>query len=397
MGSRAIRRDVAWIAGIVYFIQGALGIASIALPLFLRDLKWSVAEITVVSSIATAPWIFKIVYGILSDTLPLWGYRRKPYLILCSLLSALGWFGMAMLPSDKLWVICALLTANFGFAATDVITDGLIVEHSTEEASPVFQSIAWAARSGGALISGVTGGLLAAHTSPRVVFLITMALPFLVTFSVIKFHEEKQEAALFKSALEPVKQCFKLLFSENIRWFTAILFLIGVPSTFGVPFFFFLKEKLEFTETFLGILTSLGWAGAMLGSLFYAKWLKAVSPKKMLAWVMVLNSANIFSTLLIQNRETALLLIFIGGILGALTLLPIMSSSARLTYQTGVEGTLFAVLMSIFNLGQVSFGFLGGRLVETVSLNSLILSSGVAALTGLFFVSKLRFKVSDGS
>ncbi len=385
-------RDIAFLSGVVYFIQGALGISGIALPLFLRSLHWSVAEITAISAIAGFPWVIKIFYGILSDTYPFLGYRRKSYLILFSAISVLGWAGLVLLPSEKWWILTAMMLANTGFAATDVITDGLVVEHSNEFTSPIYQSIAWGSRSLGAVASGVTGGWLAQHWQPKEVFLLTMFLPLTVALVALWIIEKKVEKAPFKSPWGPIRSCFKLLLSSNIGFFSLVLFTASISAAFGLPFFFYMKENLKFTEIFLGLLSSVGWSGALLGSFIYGRFLRKVSPKKLLRYAILINSINIFSTLLIQNQATAFMLVFIGGVMGCLVMLPIMSSAAALTHQTGVEGTLFAILMSIFNFGQIAFGFMGGRVYHVIGLMPLILVTGFLALFALAFVEKLKLE-----
>ena len=383
--------DIGWLAGLVYFTQGALGITGVALPLFLRDLKWQVSEITTVASIAAIPWTLKIIYGLLSDCFPLLGFRRKSYLMLFACISALGWLLLVFLPSDKKWIILSLLCANLGFAATDVITDGLIVEHSRGMSSYLYQSIAWGTRSLGAIISGITGGWLAEHWRAQDVFLLTVFLPLPVLFFASKIVEKRMERGPFHSVLEPLKRCTAILMLPNLRWFLLLLFITTLSSSFGVPFFFYMRETLGFRETFLGALVSLGWLGAVIASLVYAKWLSKISPKVTLRIAITLNSLNILSTLLISDTQSAFILIFIGGMLSCITLLPIMSVSAMLTHHSGVEGSLFAVLMSIFNLGQICFGFLGGKLYPFTGLYPLIWVTGVVSLLGLLVVEKLQF------
>ncbi len=390
-------RDVAVLSGIVYFIQGAIGISGIALPLYLRSLGWSVGEIAAVSAVAGFPWVIKIVYGLISDAYPLFGYRRKSYLILFSICSMVGWACLILFPPEKAWILAAMVASNLGFAATDVITDGLVVEHSNPVTSPIYQSISWGSRSLGAVASGFTGGWLAQHWPPKSVFMLTLCLPMLVCLVAVWILEKRIEKPLFQSPLGPVKTAWKLLLSSNIRFFAIILFLISISATFGIPFFFHMKETLGFSETFLGTLSSIGWAGAMVGSFLYMKFLRRVSQKKVLRAAIIVNSLNIFMTLLISNQQSAFFLVILGGVMGCLVMLPIMSSAASLTHNSGVEGTLFAVLMSIFNLGQICFGFLGAQIYHFIGLYPLIGITGFAALSGLFFVNKIQFETHHGS
>lgn len=375
----------------VYFIQGAIGISGIALPLFLRNLKWSVSEITAITSIAGIPWVVKILYGLLSDSCPFFGYRRKSYLVLFSLLSALGWLSLLFLPTQKFLILFSMILTNIGFAATDVITDGLIVEHSTESTSALYQSIAWGSRSAGALITGFLGGWLAGFWPPQNIFFITMLLPLSVMVVSLWILEKKRETAPFHSVVTPLKKSLRMICSKNLRWFTAILIVAAISSSFGVPLFFFMKETLGFRESFLGVLSSLGWGGAMIGSFIYARWLRRISPKITLRCAIVFNCIYIMCALLIKNQISALVLVFMGGIMGCLVMLPVMSSAASLTHNTGVESTLFAILMSVFNFGQIIFGFWGGRLYENIGLYPLIVAAGTIALTGVFFVEKIEF------
>ena len=43
-------------------------------------------QVAFLTSFAAFPWVVKPLYGFLSDTLPIFGYRRRSYLIICGLL-----------------------------------------------------------------------------------------------------------------------------------------------------------------------------------------------------------------------------------------------------------------------------------------------------------------------
>lgn len=66
-----------WAILVVYFVQGALGLARLATTFFLKDeLHLAPAEVAALSGLFTLPWVLKPLYGFLSDGVPLFGYRR---------------------------------------------------------------------------------------------------------------------------------------------------------------------------------------------------------------------------------------------------------------------------------------------------------------------------------
>ncbi len=149
-----------------------------------------------------------------------------------------------------------------------------------------------------------------------------------------------------------------------------------------------MREAMHFDETFLGLLLSVGWFGAVLGSLLYAKWLS----RKSLTWVLrvavAINILNTLSTLLISSKLTAVVFIFLGGLMACITILPVMSTCAVFARNSGVEGTLFAILASIYNVGQIAFAYMGGRVHETTGIPFLILFA--AAVNALIFIIVAR-------
>ncbi len=91
-------RDIHWtpeLFGIllVYFVQGAVGLARLATSFYLKDsLGLSPSQVAALMGVAMSPWILKPLYGLLSDTVPVAGYRRRPYLLLSGFWGVgLGW------------------------------------------------------------------------------------------------------------------------------------------------------------------------------------------------------------------------------------------------------------------------------------------------------------------
>lgn len=60
-------------------------------------------------SYTTLPWMIKPFWGIITDSKPLLGYRRKSYIILFGILDALGWIMMSKNKDGSLVSVLLLL------------------------------------------------------------------------------------------------------------------------------------------------------------------------------------------------------------------------------------------------------------------------------------------------
>ena len=85
---------------VVYAVEGIgqakSGIVWQPLTHFLKEAQgWGPVQISVSLAVLDVPWVIKPLYGLVSDFLPLAGYRRRSYLLLASLAACgrvrLGW------------------------------------------------------------------------------------------------------------------------------------------------------------------------------------------------------------------------------------------------------------------------------------------------------------------
>src|SRR3981081_3618509 len=81
---------------IVYFSQGMWYLPIQTITIVLKDRGLSAGQVADFFAITIIPWLIKPVYGLLSDFLPLFGYRRKSYLLLTSATAGLA--GLALRP-----------------------------------------------------------------------------------------------------------------------------------------------------------------------------------------------------------------------------------------------------------------------------------------------------------
>merc|ERR1719506_2517300 len=177
-----------------YFLQGALGLSGLALSFYLKDeLGLSPADLAALTGLGSAPWVIKPLYGILCDSTPLLGYRRKSYLALSGVLGTLSFAAMATVASGTTEALLfANLIASASVALSDVVVDSLVVEKARDEAEAAsLQSVAWGSRYVGAIGAALLSGEAIRLLGARGCFGATAALPLLLTAVALTLDEPR--------------------------------------------------------------------------------------------------------------------------------------------------------------------------------------------------------------
>ncbi|QYO68170.1 MFS transporter [Leptolyngbya sp. 7M] len=184
---------------LVYFVQGILGLARLAVSFFLKDeLGLSPAQVSAFMGIAALPWMIKPLFGFISDGLPILGYRRRPYLILSGLLGTLAWVMLATVVHTAWAATIAIALGSLSVAFSDVIVDSLVVERARQESvqeAGSLQSICWGATALGGLMTAYFSGFLLEHFSNRTVFGITATFPLIISVVAWWISESRVEAS----------------------------------------------------------------------------------------------------------------------------------------------------------------------------------------------------------
>lgn len=80
------------------------------------------------TSIIHLPWSFKIVYGLISDNVPICGTRRKSWLIIMGFIQFLTLMSLFIFePDDALVVALVLALTSLSEAFTNVVSDAIMV------------------------------------------------------------------------------------------------------------------------------------------------------------------------------------------------------------------------------------------------------------------------------
>ncbi|CAK9191422.1 unnamed protein product [Sphagnum jensenii] len=413
----------------VYFVQGILGLSRLAVSFFLKDnLHLDPAETAFLTGFSALPWLIKPLYGFISDGVPLFGYRRRSYLVLCGLLGALSWGSLALFVDNKYAAITLILLSSLSVAFADVVVDSIVVERArgeTQGTSGSLQSLCWGSSAAGSIVSAYFSGSLVATYGVRFVFGITAILPLITSAVSGLVHEEHTHDHVVSDIAgidDALKGSIKMGFLDtsrsqlsflwetvkepNIFLPTAFIFLWQATPTSDTAMFFFLTNKLGFGPEFLGRVKLVTAVASLVGVGVYNSYLKEVPLRRIFLWTTVLGTGlgltqlvlvtGINQTLGISNEWFAIGDSLVLTVLGQVSFMPVLVLAARLC-PPGVEATLFATLMSISNGAGVVGGFLGAELTQLLGVTSenfqnlalLLLLCNVSSLFPLPFLGLL--------
>ena len=155
---------------LVYVVEGVGQVGGlIAQPLsfYLKQVHgWSALQVTAYLTIFNFPWIIKPIYGVLSDFVPLFGYRRKSYLIAANVAAAAAflWTTQLTAPSQLVW---ALQITAYAMAISSTVCGAVLVENGQRLGeSGRFVNQQWLWFNVAAMAAAIVGGQLVQHLSP---------------------------------------------------------------------------------------------------------------------------------------------------------------------------------------------------------------------------------------
>ncbi|MEC4814769.1 MAG: folate/biopterin family MFS transporter [Scytonema sp. PMC 1069.18] len=408
----------------VYFVEGILGLARLAISFFLKDeLGLTPAQVSAMLGVVVLPWTIKPLFGFISDGFPILGYRRRPYLILSGILGAIAWGCLAIIVHTPTGATVAIAFSSLSIAMSDVIVDSLVVERVRQESQAKagsLQSLCWATSAIGGLITAYFSGLLLEHFTTRTVFLITATFPLLVSVVACFIPEQpvdkdasKSDNANFQKIKHQVDQLRKA-FTQKAIWLpTVFLFIWLATPTADSALFFFTTNELHFQPEFLGRVSLVTSIASLIGVWIFQRFLKAIPFRVIFGWSTVLSSVLGMTMLILVTHANRSLGIddhwfslgdgLILTIMGKIAAMPVLVLAARLC-PPGIEATLFALLMSITNLarllsyesGAVLMHLLGITEIQFDSLWLLVIIANLTTLLPLPFITWLPPADSQG-
>ncbi|MFZ3357441.1 MAG: MFS transporter [Xanthobacteraceae bacterium] len=380
--------------GLVYVVEGLgqiVGLVSQPLTFYLKEIHgWTPVQVTAFFTAFNLPWIIKPVYGIVSDFVPLFGYRRKSYLILANLAAIVGYFWVTRLlaPTDLAF---ALMLTAYAMAVSSTLCGAVLVENGQRlSESAAFVNQQWLWYNIAAMTAAIVGGQLVQHLPPAAALHVAAAIVACAPVAVIggtMFLIPEKKARVNVRGLKDSFRGLLAAFERRHLWIVAgFIFLYYFSPGMTTPLYYHMTDDLKFSQAYIGILGSIGSAGWVVGALCYRRFFGGLTMKNILNLSIAIGTVATLAFLFFWNEPVAAVISFCAGFAAMLATVATVTLAADYCPRRA-EGFSFAILMSIINLSTTLADNIGSFLYTHVfhkSLPPLILMS--AAFTAFAFV-----------
>ena len=392
-----------WFFALVYLVEGLGqigGLISQPLNYYLKEVQgWTPLQVTAYVTIFNLPWIIKPVYGLISDFLPLFGYRRKSYLLIANAAAIGGFFWATQLSVPSELVLALMITA-YAMAISSTLCGAVLVENGQRlHESGTFVNQQWLWFNIAATGAAIVGGQLVQHLSPSAALHVAAGLVGIAPLAVIAgtlFLIPEQKVSINVQGMKDTLHGLTASFKRRELWIVAgFIFLYYFSPGLSTPLYYAMTDNLKFSQAYIGILGSITSAGWVVGALLYHRLFDGLTLKQLLNVSIAFGTLATAAFLLLSNEVSAAIIYFCAGLAAMLATVATLTLAADYC-PPRAEGFAFAVLMSIINFATSLADNVGSFLYTHVfesNLTPLILVS--AAFTAVAFVLVPLLRLGD--
>eukprot|EP01038_Epipyxis_sp_PR26KG_P011220 gene11220-15055_t len=376
--------------GIAYYIL------TTPLSIYLiSTLDISTSQYNAYATLISLPWSFKFLFGIISDGVPIIGYRRKSWMVL-------GWstyilFSFILSTYAKpgfILITCLQFIMTISYIQADVCHDALCVERAKfefEEIKGNIQTAGYTLRSTGFVIGAILATLLYNSSSwgwgltISQIFLLTSLIPLTNLMPFLWNLEEMECSVNLPSFSDIVNNVWDTLQLKAVWYPMIFLYTYEVMQIPNAAWTNFLVDGLDFTDFELGLMSIaaalLYWFGMIIFKTFFfnSSW------RMIYFFTTTVNFVFSIGQVLLVLRLNKYLgipdLVFAVGdngvtyFLTAVNLMPSCIMFAMLCRE-GSEGVTYALLTTILNLGGSLSSAIGTALSNIWDVSNDTLKAG---------------------
>lgn len=324
-------------------------------------------------------WYLKPFAGIVTDAFPLFGNRRKSYILLSASLAALAWLGLAVTPHAYRELLFVTIVINVFMVVTSTVVGGYMVETAqATSGSGRLTAIRQFVQQGCLIVNGPAAGYLASIAFGWTAGACGGIMFLLVPVTALFLREQRRQTDS-RLILNNVRTQLANIASARTMWAAAgLMALFYVAPGFATAVFYKQQNELLMDTQAQGFLGLIGGVFGVLAAVGYGVLCRRLNLRTLLVGCMLLGTAANLGYLFYSSVGRAQAIEGFNGFGYTLAELALMDLAVRAT-PAGSEGLGFSLMVSVRNLALFGTDWFGSMLLDQYhfAFDSLVIANSV--------------------
>jgi Major Facilitator Superfamily len=345
-------------------------------------------------------WYLKPLAGILTDAFPLFGSRRKSYILISASLAAVSWLVLAATPHDYRKLLLVVIVINAFMVVASTAVGGYMVETAqANSGSGRLTAIRQFVQQACQIVNGPVAGYLAGTAFAWTAAACGGVMFLLVPVAALFLREQRQRSDSRQVLADARSQLVNIAGARTMWGAAGLMALFYIAPGFATALFYKQQNELHFTTQMQGFLQLVAGVCGVAAAVGYGFACRRFNLRTLLIWSMVLATAANLGYLFYSSIGRAQAIEGLNGFGYTLAELALMDLAVRST-PAGSEGLGFSLMVSVRNLALFGTDWFGSELLDQYhfSFNSLVIANSVTTLIAVplvFLLSRLIVSRKD--
>lgn len=328
------------------------------------------------------PWYFKPLAGIFTDAFPLFGNRRKSYILISTVMAILCWCALALTPHEYHKLLLVAIGINTFMVVASTVVGGYMVETAQAiSGSGRLSAIRSFAEQSCYIVNGPVSGYLASLALGWTAAACGGVLFLLLPVTILYLHEKPVRLDSRQLIDNARKQLVKIATARTMWSAAGLMALFYMAPGFATAMFYKQQNDLRLDTQGQGFLQLLSGVGGVLAAVTYGFLCRRWNLRRMLVGCMLIGTAANLGYLFYSSLGRARAVDGFNGFGYSLAELALMDLAVRST-PSGSEGMGFSLMMSVRNLALFGTDWFGSKLLDQyhLSFDALVIANSVTTL-----------------
>ena len=339
-------------------------------------------------------WYLKPFAGILTDAFPLFGSRRKSYILISATLAALSWLALIVTPHDYRKLLFVVIVINTFMVVASTVVGGYMVETAqANSGSGRLTAIRQFVQQACLIVNGPVAGYLASIAFGWTAAACGGVMFLLVPVTILFLHEQRKRSDSRQILANARKQLVNIATARTMWAAAALMALFYIAPGFGTALFYKQQNDLHLSTQAQGFLQLIAGVFGVLAAVGYGILCRRLNLRTLLVGCMVVATAANLGYLFYSSAGRAQAIEGLNGFGYTLAELALMDLAVRST-PAGSEGLGFSLMVSVRNLALFGTDWFGSKLLDQYhfSFDSLVIANSattVIAVPLVFLLPRL--------